>query len=70
MPSKFIRLALTGLGVIVLLSGLVNLISAITLLEPSDEASLGISRNLVNVFCITAMLCGIALIYLGLRKKK
>jgi hypothetical protein len=70
MTSKIFRLMLTGLGAVVALSGMVNLASAIVLLEPQDETSLGINLNVVKVLCVVAIICGVALAYFGLKKKK
>ena len=70
MSSKVLRFLLVSLGGAVAASGMVNLIAAVVLLEPSDEAALGISRPLMIAGCVTAMLAGAALIYLGMRKKK
>ncbi len=69
MTSKVFRLMLVALGAVVALSGMVNLASAIFLLEPSDESALGINLTLTKLLCGGLILLGVVLVYLGLKKK-
>jgi hypothetical protein len=68
MPSwllRFLRFALIGVGAMTLTSAVINIIAAMRLIEPSDEASLGATRGEIVSWFIGPLLFGIALIVLG-----
>jgi hypothetical protein len=68
MPAwlfRFLRFALIGVGAMTLTSAVINIIAAVKLIEPSDEASLGVTKGEVVTWFIGPLLFGIALIVLG-----
>jgi uncharacterized membrane protein YidH (DUF202 family) len=67
---RLLRFALIGTGAITLASGIVNIIAAVRLIEPADEASLGVTRGEVIGWFIGPLLFGVALITLGLWRWK
>jgi hypothetical protein len=62
---RFLRFTLIGVGAMTLTSAVINIIAAIRLIEPSDEASLGVTKSEVVSWFIGPLLFGIALIVLG-----
>jgi hypothetical protein len=67
---KLIAFALIGTGALAVMSGVVNIIGAYKLIEDSDAASLGVSRNeIVGTYAVIALI-GAALVFFGLRIKK
>jgi hypothetical protein len=67
---RLLRFALVATGAITLTSAIVNIIAAVRLIEPSDEASLGVTRGEVIGWFIGPLLFGVALITLGLWRRK
>lgn len=68
MPAwllRFLRFAVIGVGAMTLTSAVINIIAAIKLIEPSDEASLGVTKGEVVGWFIGPLFFGIALIVLG-----
>lgn len=68
-PSKGFRFVLTGIGALVIISALVNIVSAGMLIEPSDEQSLGITRTEIFAQYGAGLLVGTTLLWLGVRRK-
>jgi hypothetical protein len=68
--KRFLCFGLIGTGALAVMSGVVNIIGAWQLLEPSDEQSLGITRHEVVGTYAAIMLGGALAIYLGLRWRK
>ena len=68
-PSKALRFVLVGIGSLVIISALVNIVSAGMLIEPSDEQSLGITRKEIFVQYGAGFIAGATLVWLGLRRK-
>lgn len=68
--TKVIRIGLVGFGASGVVSAIVNIVGAYQLIEPSDEQSLGITRNEIVGWYIVPLLGGGLLIYLGLRRWK
>jgi len=62
---RFLRFALIGMGALTLTSAIVNIAAAIKLIEPSDEASLGVTKLEIISWFIGPLLIGLALIVLG-----
>ena len=67
---KALRLGLIGAGSIAIVSAVVNIFTTWKLMEPTDEESLGITRNEITLWFATLIVIGVALIYLGVRQKK
>ncbi len=67
---RLLRLAAVGFGALTIASAVVNIIAAVKLIEPSDEASLGITRNEIIGWYIGPVILGLVLIWLGLRRWK
>lgn len=68
--AKAIRLGLASTGAMTIMSGIVGIIAAIQLIEPSEEQSLGISRNeFVGSYAVLITI-GLLLVWLGFRRRK
>jgi|GEM_PF-2259313 len=67
---KALRLGLIGAGSIAIVSAVVNIFTTWKLMEPTDEESLGITRNEITLWFAALIVIGVALIYLGVRQKK
>lgn len=52
------------------LSAVVNITAAVQLLEPSDEESIGLSRNFVVAEYSVQLLLGAAMLFFGFRRRK
>ncbi len=68
--AKFCRYLAIALGATTMVSAVVNVIGAFQLLEPSDEASLGVSRNEIVVTYGVLFALGAVVLWLGLRRWK
>ncbi len=68
--AKMLRFFLIGIGALTLVTAVVEIIASVKLLEPSDAASLGMSRNFVITMNSLQGAVGIVLIYVGLRRRK
>ena len=68
--SKVLRVLLLSGGGMSVMSAVVNIIAAVRLLEPSDEASLGFSRNEVIAWYVPLLLGGLVMLYFGLCRRK
>lgn len=62
---RVIRYALMGLGAVTVMSAAVNMLGAVMLLEASDEASLGFTRNEFIGWYVGPAALGIVLIVCG-----
>jgi hypothetical protein len=67
---KVLRVALGGVGVSLIISSAVNVFAAYQLIEVSDEAAVGISRNEIVVGYLALGLAGALLIGLALRLRR
>ncbi|MBC7366920.1 MAG: hypothetical protein H7343_08950 [Undibacterium sp.] len=73
MPSLWHRMwpgLLIGSGATLIFSAVMNLVSAVILIEPSDAAALGISRAEVLVWYGAVLLAGGLLVGLGVRRRR
>jgi hypothetical protein len=68
--AKSRRYILISLGGSLLISGLVNLMAAWTLIQKAEEESLGVTRNEVVGWFALLILAGIGLMVLGWRQPK
>ena len=68
--GRIARYLVLSVGAALTISAVVNIYAAFQLLEPSDELSLGISRNQIVGTYTGLLVCGLALIWVGLRRKK
>jgi hypothetical protein len=64
--AKLLRGALIGSGAMLVTSAVVNVIAAVKLIEPSDEATIGLTRGEVIFAFSGSFLVGAAMIYCGL----
>ncbi len=67
---RVIRYGLIGLGAITIVSAAVNVIGAFALIEVSDEAQLGFTRNEFIAWYIGPALFGLILIVVGARWRR
>ena len=65
--ARIVRPVLVCFGGTLLVSAAVNIFAALKLIEPSDEAMLGLTRGELMRSLVGMGLLGLALIYLGLR---
>ncbi|HWA10029.1 MAG TPA: hypothetical protein VG838_11310 [Opitutaceae bacterium] len=68
--ARLLRIALVVLGALVLMDAVVNLFAAIELIEPSDEESIGLTRNFVLGEYSVQLLVGAAMLFFGLRRRR
>jgi len=66
--AKAIRILLIGAGASIAVSAVINMIAAWQLIEAAEEQSLGITRQEIIGWCAGALIAGILLVYLGLRR--
>ena len=67
---KLFGFGLIGTGALTVVSGVVNIVAAWQLIEDSDAASLGITRNEFVFTYAVFVLIGMAMIFFGWRVKK
>jgi hypothetical protein len=68
--GKILRFGLIGCGALAAMSGIVNIAAAWQLIDPSAEASLGITRNELIGTYAALVAVGAAMIFGGFRLKK
>ncbi|MES1166447.1 MAG: hypothetical protein ABUL68_00455 [Pseudomonadota bacterium] len=68
--AGFIRFLLIAIGTTAVLSAVVEIISAVSLLEPGDEEAMGVSRNFLVVEYGVQLLAGAAMLFFGFRWRK
>jgi hypothetical protein len=68
--AGFLRFLLIGIGATAVLSAVVNLMATIELMEPSDEAVMGMSRNALIASYVIQISVGLTMLYFGFRKRK
>ena len=68
--AKALRYTLVALGGSLVISGVINIIAAWTLIEKAEEESLGVTRLEVVSWFALLILAGIGLMVLGWRRTK
>lgn len=68
--AKVLRYLLVAIGGVTAATAIVEIVAAVKLLGPSDAESLGMSRNFVVTMNALQGLIGLALVYMGLRRRK
>jgi hypothetical protein len=68
--AGFLRFMLIALGATAVLSAVVSIMAVVRLLEPSDEESMGLSRNFLLVEYAVQLLAGLAMLFIGFRRRK
>ena len=68
--KKMLRFGLIGGGVSSIVSAVISTYSAFTLIEPSDEEAIGLSRNQFLAGYGVMLLCGLTLVWLGFRRRR
>lgn len=67
---RLLRVFLVGTGAMTIVMAVVNIVAAVRLIEPSDEASLGITRNEIIGWYAGPVVFGFILVWIGLRSWK
>jgi len=68
--SRFFRGILVVLGAMSAGLAVVNIIATIRLIEPAEEAELGLSRNGLVTWYALQLVAGLAMLFFGLRRRK
>jgi len=67
---RLLRVFLVGTGTMTMVMAVVNIVAAVQLIEPAEEASLGITRNEMIGWYIGPIVFGLLMVYVGLRPWK
>lgn len=67
---RLLRIFLVGTGVMTMVMAVVNIVAAVQLIEPAEEASLGITRNEIIAWYAGPIVFGFILVWIGLRSWK